>query len=62
MFVQSLVYVCLCYMQWMVLLFYVKDYQICSLSKDKIDNIYASVQVYSKIEKDCDLNKYLGIE
>ena len=31
-------------------------------SKDKIDEVYASIQEYFKIEDDEYLNKYLGIE
>ena len=31
-------------------------------SKDKIDKVYASMQVDFKIESDGEINKYLGIE
>ena len=31
-------------------------------TKDKIDNLYASLQAYFKIEDDGELKKYLGIE
>ena len=31
-------------------------------SKDKIDEVYASLQEYFKIENDGDINKYLGME
>ena len=33
-----------------------------STSKDNIDEVYASLQVYFKIEDDGDLNKYLVID
>ena len=33
-----------------------------SPSKDKIDEVYASLQSYLNIEDDGDINKYLGIE
>ena len=33
-----------------------------SPSKDKIDEVYASLQAYFKIEDDGELNKYLCIE
>ena len=46
----------------MVLLFYVSDCLMFSPSKDKIDDIYTSLQEYFKIEDDGELKKYLGIE
>ena len=46
----------------MILLFYVDDFLMFSPSKDKIDEVYASLQAYFKIEDDGELNKYLGIE
>ena len=33
-----------------------------SPSKDKIDEVYASLQSYLNIEDDGDIKKYLGIE
>ena len=33
-----------------------------STSNDKIDEVYASLKVYLKIEDDGEINKYLGIE
>ena len=46
------------YKEEMVLLFYVDDCPIFSLSKDKIDEVYASLQVDFKIEDYRELNKY----
>ena len=53
--------ICLGYKREIVLLFYVDDCLMFISSKDKIDGIYASLQVYFKIEDDVDLNKYFGI-
>ena len=46
----------------MILLFYVDDCLLCIPSKDKIDEVYASLQKDFKIEDDGELNKYLGID
>ena len=46
----------------MFLLFYVDDCLMFSPSKYKIDEVYASLQAYFKIEDDEDLNKYLVID
>ena len=46
----------------MVLLFYVDDCLIFSTSKDKIDELYAYLQEYFKIEYYGEINKYLGKE
>ena len=46
----------------MVLLFYVDDCLIFNISKDKIDEVYSSLQAYLKIENDGGLNKYLRID
>ena len=46
----------------MVRLFYVDDCLIFSTSKDKIDELYASLQAYFKIKYDVESKKYLGIE
>ena len=46
----------------MVLLFYVSDCLMFSPFKDKIDDIYTSLQEYFKIEDDGELKQYLGIE
>ena len=46
----------------MVLLFYVDECLIFSPSKDRIDELYASIWLYFKIEYDGELNKYLEIE
>ena len=46
----------------MVLLFYVGDCLMFSPSKDKIDEVYASLQTYFKIEYYGYLKKYLGID
>ena len=46
----------------MVLLFYVDDCLIFIPSRDKIDEVCASLQAYFKIEDDGELNKYLGID
>ena len=53
--------ICLGYKREIVLLFYVDDCLMFISSKDKIGGIYASLQVYFKIEDDVDLNKYFGI-
>ena len=50
--------ICLGYKREIVLL---DDCLMFISSKDKIDGIYASLQVYFKIEDDVDLNKYFGI-
>ena len=46
----------------MVLLCCVDDCLMISTSKDKNDEVYASLQEDLKIEDDGDLNNYLGIE
>ena len=46
----------------MVLLFYVYDCLMFSPSKDKIDEVYASLQADFNIEDSGEINKYLGIE
>ena len=46
----------------MLLLFYVDDFLMFIPSKDKIDDVYASLQVYYNIEDNVYLNKYLGID
>ena len=46
----------------MLLLFYVGEFVMLSRSKDKIDELYASILEYFKIEDDEELNKYLGID
>ena len=46
----------------MVLLFYFDECLMFIPYKDKIDEVYASLQEYFKIEYDGDLNKYPGIE
>ena len=51
-----------CYREEMVLMFYVDDYLVFSNSKDKIDDVYASLQEYYNPEDYGDLNKYLRIE
>ena len=44
----------------MVLLFYVDDWLMFSPSKDKIDEVYASIQEYFKIEYDKISKNILG--
>ena len=61
-FVQSQVYPYFWYKEEMVLLFYIGDCLMFSPSKDKIEEVYASIQTESKIEYDVELKKYLGIE
>ena len=46
----------------MSILFYVDDCLIFVPSRDKIDEVCASLQAYFKIEDDGELNKYLGID
>ena len=46
----------------MFLLFYVDGCLIFISSKGKMVELYASLQLYLKIEDDRELNKYLGIE
>ena len=46
----------------MILIFYVDYCLMFNTSMDKIDDAYASLQTYFKIEDDRYLNKYLGIE
>ena len=41
---------------------FVDDYLMFSPSQDKIDDVYASLWEYYKIEDDGDLNKYLRID
>ena len=43
----------------MVPLFYLDDFLMISPSKDKIDNLYASLQECFNIEDDGELKKYL---
>ena len=45
----------------MVVLFYVDDYLMFSLSKGKIDEVYASLQADFNIEDNGELNKYVEI-
>ena len=52
---------CVWYKEEMVLLFYVDDCLIFSPSKDKIDEVYTSLQAYFKTEDGGDINKYLCI-
>ena len=60
-FSQSQVYPCVWYREYIVLLFYVDSFFMISLSKDKLDDLYAFLQEDFKIEYDRDLNKYIGI-
>ena len=46
----------------MFLLFYVDDCLMFSPSKDKTDEVYASLQAYFKIEDNGELNNYLWID
>ena len=46
----------------MFLLYYVDDCLMFSLSKNKIGEVYVSLQEYFKTEDDGYLNKYLGID
>ena len=46
----------------MILLFYVEDCLMVSPSKDKIDEVYASIQEEFNIEDNGKPKKYLGIE
>ena len=46
----------------MVLILYVGDCVISNPFKDKIDEIYASLLAYFRIENDGDLNKFLRIK
>ena len=43
-------------------MFYVDNFLMFSPSKDKIDDIYAYIQAYFKIEYNGEINKYLGID
>ena len=43
-------------------MFYVDNFLMFSPSKDKIDDIYAYIQAYFKIEDDGDLNNYLKMD
>ena len=61
-FVQSQVDPCVWYKEEIGLLFYVYDCLLFSPSKDKIDEVYASLQSNFNIEDDGELNKYIGIE
>ena len=60
--VQSQVEPCVWYKEEMVLIFYFDDCLLFITSKDKIDEVYASIQEDLKIEYYVELNKYLGIE
>ena len=53
---------CLWYKGEMVLLFCVDNSLMFIRSKDKIDEVSASLQEDPKIEDDREINKYLGIE
>ena len=44
----------------MVPLFYADNCLMFIPYKDKMDELYTSIQAYFKIEDDGDLNKYLG--
>ena len=46
----------------MVIIFYVEDCLMFSPFKDKIDDVYASIQEYFKIEDYRELEKYHRIE
>ena len=46
----------------MVLIFHVDDCLIISPSKDKINDVYASLQEYFKVEDDGQLKMNVGIE
>ena len=46
----------------MVLQFYAGEWLMFSPYKEKIDEVYASLQEYFKIEDDGELNNYIGIE
>ena len=59
---QSQVDPCIWYKEEMVLLFYIADCLIFSPSKDKIDELFASLLSDFRIEDDGDLNKYIGID
>ena len=61
-FFQSQMDPCVCYKEVMVLIFYVDYCLICSPSKDKIDEVYAYLQAYLKIEYGVNIKNYLGIE
>ena len=61
-FVQSQLYPWVFHIEEMVPLFYVYYFLMFSPSKEKTDDLYASLQEYFKIKGDEELNKYIGIE
>ena len=61
-FFQSLVNQFVWYKEEIFLLFYVDDCLMFSPSTDKIDEVYASLWSYFKIEDDGELSKYIGVE
>ena len=60
-FLKSQVDTCVWYREEMVLLFYVEDCLIFSTSKNKIDDVYTSLQAYLKTKHNGDIYEYLGI-
>ena len=60
--VQSQVDPFVWYKEEMVLLFYIDDCQLLNPYKDKINEVYASLQTDFKIEYDGEINKYSGID
>ena len=60
-FSQSQVNPFVCYKEEIILLFYVDECLMLSSSKDKIDEVYASLQEYFNIKDDEYLRNYLGI-
>ena len=61
-FVQPQVYPCVWYKEEIVLLCYVDGCLVFSPSKDKIDEVYVSLQEDSNIEGDGNINNYLGMD
>ena len=61
-FSQLQVYPCVWYKKEMVPLYYVDDCLMFSLSKNKIGEVYVSLQEYFKTEDDGYLKKYLEID
>ena len=53
---------CVGYKEELIPIFYVYDCLMFSPSKDKIDEVYASIHAYFKIEDDGKLHKYLRID